>query len=244
MRQRYPWLVLLASVLVPPAAAAQVPGDAPSWDGSGQIVMTRISSSPSPFSSLFPAVEVMPVLSVATQEGPTRACDACPKRRPVVGLFQAFGVNVVFNLASRLRKENQEYKVTLSSWWENLRHGFEWDTNNFKVNQFGHPYQGSLYFNAGRANGLSFWESAPLVAFGSATWEYFGERNHASINDFVTTTMGGIAFGEMFHRTGWLIRDTRLTGRPRLLREILGTAVDPITGVNRLMRPRGPGAWG
>ena len=59
MRQRYPWLVLLASMLVPPAAAAQVPADAPSWDGSGQIVMTRVSSSLSPFSSLFPVVELI-----------------------------------------------------------------------------------------------------------------------------------------------------------------------------------------
>ncbi len=120
-----------------------------------------------------------------------------------------------------LRTPNDEFKVSLSSWWENLRYGFEWDFNSFSINQFGHPYQGGLYFNAGRANGLSFWESAPLAALGSATWEYFGEKNHASINDFVTTTMGGIALGEMFHRAGWLVRDARESGGKRRTKEIL-----------------------
>ena len=104
-----------------------------------------------------------------------------------------------------------------------------------RINQFGHPYQGNLYFNAGRANGLSFWESAPLAALGSATWEYFGEKNHASINDFVTTTMGGIALGEMFHRAGWMVRDARESGGKRRTREILAMLVDPITGANRFL---------
>ena len=46
--------------------------------------------------------------------------------------------------------------------------GLVWDLDDFLVNQIGHPYQGNNYFNAGRANGLSFWESAGLTAFGSA----------------------------------------------------------------------------
>src|SRR6185436_6056643 len=87
-----------------------------------------------------------------------------------------------------------------------------------------------------RANGLSFYESAAVTAFGSATWEYFGETNHASLNDFINTTLGGIALGEMFHRTAWLVRNTRATGRGRLWNEIGATALDPITGVNRFMR--------
>src|SRR5207342_2084958 len=70
----------------------------------------------------------------------------------------------------------------------------------------------------------------------SGTWEYFGETNHASLNDFVNTTLGGIALGEMFHRTAWLVRDTHATGRGRLWREIGATALDPVTGVNRFMR--------
>jgi hypothetical protein len=199
MRRLCPGLVLLACTLFPPSVAAQALAGKSAAEASDQtITLVGLSSSPSPFDSLFRAVEpvgFMPA-DIATLQGPTRACDGCPRRRPVPAILQTLGVNVVFNLAGRLRAEPDEYKVTPSSWWANLRHGFEWDYNGFKVNQFGHPYQGSLYFNAGRANGLSFWESAPLVAFGSATWEYFGERNYAAINDFVTTTMGGMALGE------------------------------------------------
>ena len=111
-----------------------------------------------------------------------------------------------------------------------MEQGWVWDLDDFTVNQIGHPYQGNNYFNTGRANGLSFYESAAVTAFGSATWEYFGETNHASLNDFINTTLGGIALGEMFHRTAWLVRDTHATGRGRLWREIGATALDPVTG--------------
>jgi len=231
-------LVFLACTLFPPSVGAQALAGKSAGEAPDQtITLVGLPSSPSPFAGLFGSVEPVGFLptDIAALEGPTRTCDGCPRRRPGHAILQTIGVNVVFNLGGRLRAEPDEYKVTPSSWWANLRHGFEWDYNSFKVNQFGHPYQGSLYFNAGRANGLSFWESAPLVALGSATWEYFGEKNYAAINDFVTTTMGGMALGEMFHRAGWLIRDTRLTGRSRVLREILATAVDPITGANRFV---------
>jgi len=55
------------------------------------------------------------------------------------------------------------------------------------------------------------------------------------LNDFINTTLGGIALGEMFHRTAWLVRNTHATGRGRLWSEIGATALDPITGVNRFI---------
>jgi hypothetical protein len=78
--------------------------------------------------------------------------------------------------------------------------------------------QGNNYFTSGRANGLSYYESAAVTAFGSGTWEYFGETNKASLNDFISTTLGGIALGEMFYRAGWLVRDTRATGMAVVIR--------------------------
>jgi hypothetical protein len=81
-----------------------------------------------------------------------------------------------------------------------MENGWVWDLDDFVVNQIGHPYQGSNYYNAGRANGLSFYESAAMAAFGSATWEFFGETNKASLNDYINTTLGGIAIGEALHR--------------------------------------------
>ena len=110
-------------------------------------------------------------------------------------------------------------RITPETWWANMEHGWVWDLDDFVVNQVGHPYQGSNYFNTGRANGLSFYESAAVTAFGSSTWEYFGETNKPSLNDFINTTLGGIALGEMFHRAAWLVRDPRATGRGRLWRK-------------------------
>ena len=164
-----------------------------------------------------------------------RACEGCPPRSVGRALFQTTVVNVMYGLANLVRGQVTA-RVTPKTWWDNMEQGWVWDLDDFTVNQIGHPYQGNNYFNTGRANGLSFYESAAVTAFGSATWEYFGETNHASLNDFINTTLGGIALGEMFHRTAWLVRNTRATGRGRLWSEIGATALDPITGVNRFMR--------
>jgi hypothetical protein len=141
-------------------------------------------------------------------------------------------INVFYETVNLVRGQVTA-RITPKTWWDNMSHGWVWDLDDFEVNQVGHPYQGNNYFTSGRANGLSFYESAALAAFGSGTWEYFGETNLPSVNDFINTTLGGIAFGEMFHRAAWLVRDTRLTGRPRLWREIGATALDPLTGYNR-----------
>jgi hypothetical protein len=161
-----------------------------------------------------------------------RACEGCPPRRIGMSLIQTTGINVIYELAN-LARGQVTARITPKTWWANMQQGMVWDLDDFTVNQIGHPYQGNNYFNAGRANGLSFYESAAVTAFGSATWEYFGETNHASLNDFINTTLGGITLGEMFHRTGWLIRNTRATGKRRLWSEIGATVVDPITGANR-----------
>ncbi len=164
-----------------------------------------------------------------------RACEGCAPRSVGRALFQTTVVNVMYGVANLVRGQVTA-RVTPKTWWDNLEQGWVWDLDDFTVNQIGHPYQGNNYFNTGRANGLSFYESAAVTAFGSATWEYFGETNHASLNDFINTTLGGIALGEMFHRTAWLVRNTHATGRGRMWSEIGATALDPITGVNRFMR--------
>jgi hypothetical protein len=164
-----------------------------------------------------------------------RACEGCPPRSVGRALFQTTVVNVFYEAANLIRGQVTAH-ITPKTWWANMEQGWVWDLDDFVVNQIGHPYQGNNYFNTGRANGLSFYESAAVTAFGSATWEYFGETNHASLNDFINTTLGGIALGEMFHRAAWLVRNTRATGRGRLWSEIGATALDPITGVNRFMR--------
>ena len=168
----------------------------------------------------------------ANADDARRACEGCPPRRVGMSLLQTTGINVIYELGN-LARGQVTARITPKTWWANMEQGWVWDLDDFTVNQVGHPYQGSNYFNAGRANGLNFYESAAVTAFGSATWEFFGETNHASLNDFINTTLGGITLGEMFHRAGWLIRDTRATGKRRLWSEIGATVIDPITGLNR-----------
>jgi len=163
-----------------------------------------------------------------------RACDGCPWRRPGHALVQTTFVNVIYGVANLIRGQDTA-KVTPVTWWANLKHGWVWDLDDFAVNQIGHPYQGNNYFTSGRGNGLNFWESGAVTAFGSATWEWFGETNKASLNDFINTTLGGIALGEVLHRVAWLVRDTQATGSGRLWREIGATAIDPLTGLNRFL---------
>jgi len=113
---------------------------------------------------------------------------------------EAIGSNVVIHLVDRFVLRADYAQTSWSSISRNL--GSEWvfDHDSFSVNEIAHPYHGSLYFNSGRSNGLNFWESTACAAMGSATWELFGENELPSINDIVSTTMGGAVLGEMTHR--------------------------------------------
>ena len=163
------------------------------------------------------------------------------RKRPLAAIGQTLLINVAVNrFDAWALGEPWAAEVGPKSWWRNLNLGWEWDENQFNTNMFSHPYHGSLYFNAGRANGLEYWEAAPLAFLGSWTWEYLGETYRPSLNDFVMTSFGGIALGEMFHRIGSSIRDERRTGSSRVVRELLAMPFDPVGGLNRLLR----GRWG
>jgi hypothetical protein len=105
-----------------------------------------------------------------------RACEGCPRRSVGKALLQTTFINVIYEAANLIRGQVTA-RITPKTWWDNMSNGWVWDLDDFGVNQVGHPYQGNNYFTSGRANGLSFYESAALTAFGSGTWEYFGETN-------------------------------------------------------------------
>ncbi|MCL2706293.1 MAG: DUF3943 domain-containing protein [Spirochaetaceae bacterium] len=86
---------------------------------------------------------------------------------------------------------------TRNSIHNNLTLPWDWDNDGFKVNQIGHPYQGAIYHSFGRVNGFNFYESVFFSALGSCTWEVFFENNRKALNDFMTTTIGSMALGEM-----------------------------------------------
>ncbi|MEG1545414.1 MAG: DUF3943 domain-containing protein, partial [Tannerellaceae bacterium] len=117
----------------------------------------------------------------------------------------------------------------------NFKTGFVWDLDRFSTNLVAHPYHGSLYFNAARSNGMSFWQSIPYTAGGSLMWEFFMENESPSINDLMATTFGGIELGEITYRLSDLFLDDRSFGMERIGREILSGVISPMRGINRLI---------
>jgi hypothetical protein len=207
-------------------------------DAAAADPVSATRPAPAPATSVFRISPEWLSGLAAPPAAPERACNGCPARRPLYAAVEVVGINVAYNLMNQLfrpAEERGQFQVGWASWENNLKYGFEWDDNAFAVNQFGHPYQGGNYFTAARSNGLSFWESSAYAALGSATWEYFGETHHPALNDFINTTMGGMAIGEMLHRLGWMVRDPSQTGGARTRSELLATALDPVTGLNRFL---------
>jgi hypothetical protein len=132
---------------------------------------------------------------------------------------------------------NEEWaRVSPQTWANNISYPWQWDDNAFQNNQWGHPYQGSLYFNAARTNGYNFWASAAWPLAGSLMWEYFYEAWAPAPNDVVNTAVGGVILGESFNRLSNLVLDNTATGKERTWREIFGAVLNPVGGLNRLIR--------
>lgn len=156
--------------------------------------------------------------------------------RPLLAVTENLGVNVFLHGMNLWLRHQDWADISLASWKSNIQQGWEWDVDAFQTNMFGHPYGGGFYFNAGRDNGLSFWGSAPLTFLGSAEWEYFGETLRPSLNDLYMTAFGGIVFGEVGHRLGGLVRSNRARGLSRVVRELAAMPLDPVGGLNRVVR--------
>jgi hypothetical protein len=129
--------------------------------------------------------------------------------------------------------------VTFDTWKRNVVQGFEWDRDNFKTNMWAHPFHGATFFNSARSNGYDFWQSAAFSFTGSFLGEMFGEANRPAINDWMSTSIGGIGLGETTHRFSLMIWDNTATGFGRTMREFAGLLVNPMGGFSRLVR----GEW-
>ncbi len=132
---------------------------------------------------------------------------------------------------------NADYARTgFKSWNVNLTQGWEWDNDRFGVNFIGHPYSGTLSYNAGRSNGYNFYQSFGLAVGGSLLWEYFGENTRPSYNDIIYTPVNGTFFGEILYRLSSNVLDDRTRGGERVFREIAAALIDPMRGFNRLIQ--------
>lgn len=140
----------------------------------------------------------------------------------------------LLNRYNRRFSGTSDYDVTAGSIRRNLRGPWVVDNDRFNVNQFGHPYQGSLYHGAGRTTGLNYWEASALTFAGSAWWEITGEQTPPSRNDQIASGIAGSFLGEPLYRMAHLV----LRGRssvPAAWRETVAAVISPAVGLNRMV---------
>ncbi len=127
------------------------------------------------------------------------------------------------------------YRTDGDTIWQHLTDS-KWalDNDQFSVNQFLHPYGGSVYYGIARSTGLSFWESLLYSSAGSFLWEIAGETTPPSINDMIATPIGGTLLGEPLFRMASLLLETD-EGKPGFWRELSAAVLSPPMGFNRLI---------
>ena len=125
--------------------------------------------------------------------------------------------------------------ISFKTMRDNFRMGFIWDNDKLGTNTFLHPYNGSLYYNAGRSNGFNFWQSELFAIAGSGMWEMLMECEYPSTNDFIATPIGGAALGEIMFRASDAVLDDRTRGWERAGHEIAAFIISPMRGINRLV---------
>ncbi|MCI5560475.1 MAG: DUF3943 domain-containing protein [Phocaeicola sp.] len=156
-------------------------------------------------------------------------------KKPWKAALETFTINAGVWAFDRFILDADFARINAGTISHNLRQGFVWDNDKFSTNLFAHPYHGGLYFNAARANGMNFWESVPYAAGGSLMWEFLAEREPAALNDWIATTIGGAALGEVTNRLSLLLIDESERGMARVGREIAAFIASPIRGLNRML---------
>lgn len=155
-----------------------------------------------------------------------------PRNNHTLAALEILGFDVLVNRANNLFGSSPDYHVTLSSIRRNLKSAWVTDNDPFKVNQFMHPYQGSMYHGFARSTGHDYWTSMGYTFAGSLAWETAGENTRPARNDQVASGIAGSFFGEPLYRMANLILER---GRmSRNWREVAAAAIDPSLGFNRL----------
>ena len=170
-------------------------------------------------------------------DGADADTDTLVNRKPnyLMALAETEAVNALI-LANDYFIQDRDYaRISRHVLEHNFKTGLVWDSDSFSGNQFSHPYHGSLFYNAARQNGLNYWQSLPFPVLGSLTWEFLCETNEPALNDVLSTGIGGSLIGEVTHRTSDMIFDNRTRGVNRVARELIGTLLNPLRGIHRIV---------
>jgi hypothetical protein len=164
--------------------------------------------------------------------------------RDAWGVKQSYGwaagevlaINNLGGVAAQWVRDVDWSETSPRSWWQNIQNGFQYDPDQFKTNQWTHPFNGAAYYNSSRSNGLGFWPSAGFAVAGAFEWEMGGETQAMSFNDMFSTGLGGIALGETQYRLSSEILNNQSRGMGRFWWEFGAFFVDPVREFNRLIR--------
>lgn len=141
--------------------------------------------------------------------------------------------NVFLNRFNYYFIDKEVYGSTVQTIRQNLTGRWVVDTDPFAMNQFMHPYQGSVYFGLARSAGLDFWDSMKYSFAGSLFWEIAGESGAPSINDLFTTGFAGAFLGEPLFRMANLLLEKTNDEEPGFWREVGAAVVCPPLGFTR-----------
>lgn len=209
------WTFINAAALLVLMAAATAYAEDPKLDTKAQKV------APTAFADEKPK----PVLTWGADED----------KSYLIPAFDIFLFDFSLNQLNRKFSGSSDYDADFSSFKKNLTGKWVYDSDPFSINQFGHPYQGSMYHGFARSAGLGYWTSAAYTILGSAAWELAGETTPPSINDQFTTGFGGSFLGEPLFRMASLLLESGDGGPPGFWRELGAAAISPATGFNRLV---------
>jgi hypothetical protein len=180
-----------------------------------------------------------------------RVSEAPPPRQPewgaddaasyVIPALEIVGFEVALNQVDRhFGSDSEAYESDASTIEKNLESGWVIDRDPFGMNQLGHPYSGALYHGFARSTGHGYWVSFVYTFLGSALWEVAGETEPPSLNDQITTGVGGTFLGEaMFRSASWIVEDPT-TGAGS---EIGAALLSPPLAFNRLVFDRFDGIF-
>lgn len=152
------------------------------------------------------------------------------RRSYVIPAAEIFFGNIALNLACRAA--GMEWAVIdAGTMKRNLTTAWVYDVDQFKINQIGHPYGGAMAFSTARSSGHGFWMSSLYAFVGSWMWEVFMENELPSVNDQITTPVGGAFLGEVLHRWGQSVRADG-GADPGIARRVLAGLIDPVGELN------------
>ncbi len=123
----------------------------------------------------------------------------------------ALGVlGVIALLPESVSKWDKSEIRPIKKWWNNLKSGPVWDTDEWYINYIGHPYFGSVYYVMARSSGYNQWNSF-VYSFLMSTflYEYGIEAmcEPPSIQDIIITPIGGWLYGEWAYQKKLKILD-------------------------------------